>query len=184
MFGREFSPDNPEELCKAVNFYVADVHKAGIEIFRLQRFRRTGMIWWSLLDMWEQAYNYSVVDCRFRKKFPFEAIRLAQQPMVLIGKDPDLGEIPELYAVNDTAFEQKGTWKAAYPDGKEIASGTFEADPNGIVRIGALPVPAGQCCFLEWNCGTFSGKNYYINPGEPYDCSECCKWMELIRDLH
>ena len=77
---------------------------------------------------------------------------------MLIGKDPDPGEIPELYAVNDTAFEQKGTWKAAYPDGKEIASGTFEADPNGIVRIGALPVPAGQCCFLEWNCGTFSGK--------------------------
>jgi beta-mannosidase len=183
MFGREFSPDNPEELCKAVNFYVADAHKAGIEIFRLQRFRRTGMIWWSLLDMWPMAFNYSVVDSNFCKKFPFEAIRLSQQPVILAGKDPEPGELPELHVVNDTAYRQNGTWRATDPDGNEIASGTFEAEPNGKAKIGTLPLAVSHYCFLEWNCGTFSGKNYYVNPGEPYDFDVCCRMMEQVRNL-
>ena len=183
MFGREFTPENPDELCKAINFYVADAHKAGVEIFRLQRFRRTGMLWWSLLDMWPMAYNYSVVDSNFRKKFPFEALRLAQQPLLLTAKDPEQNEMPELYAINDTAFEQKGSWKAVDSDGKEICSGTFQAEPNGMAKIGSLPLAVKQYCILQWDCGKFSGKNYYINPGEPYDFETCCKLMERVRDL-
>ena len=45
MFGRKFSPDAPEELTAAVNFYVACLFKFVVESYRMEKFRRTGVIW-------------------------------------------------------------------------------------------------------------------------------------------
>ena len=183
MFSRDFSPENPEELCKAVNFYVADLFKYAIESWRIQKFRRTGILWWSLLDMWPMAFNYSMVDSNFVKKFPFESIRLSQQPFALIGEEPQFSTVPKLYAVNDTASTVKGTYKVTDFDGGEIACGEFEVEPNGKEIIGRLPIAHKEACFIEWECGKFSGKNYFINYSEPYDFDYCTALMDKIRKL-
>ena len=183
MFGREFSPDDPEELVAAVNFFVGDLFKYAIESWRMQKFRRTGILWWSLLDMWPMGFNYSAVDSNFKKKYPFDVIRLYQQPVALMGEEPAGTEKPKLHIVNDTLANLKGTYRATAPDGVEILKGTFAVSANGREYITDLPLQQGEVCFLEWECGEFSGRNYYLNPGEPYDFPTCRRLAEKIRTL-
>ena len=183
MFNREFSPDNPEELVAAVNFYVGDLFKSAIESWRMQKFRRTGILWWSLLDMWPMAFNYSMTDSNFRKKYPFEVIRLSQQPVALMGEEPVGKAVPKLHVVNDTAYPQTGSYTVLAEDGKELFCGTFSVEANGREELVDLPLKGGEACFLEWACGGYSGKNYYLNPAEPYDFDRCRKLAEKIRVL-
>ena len=184
MFGRDFSPENPMELCQAINFYVADYFKYVIELWRVQKFRRTGMLLWSLLDMWHMGFNYSVVDSNFRKKFPFEVIKLSQQPLALMVEEPkELDDLPKLHVVNDTAYLQKGEYKLTDDKGKILFSGEFEIETNGRKLICEFPLKRKETCFIEWNCGEYSGKNYYINYDESYDFEYCQKLMDKIREL-
>lgn len=184
FFGREFTPENPEELCSAVNFYVAAYFKYVIELWRMQKFRRTGMLLWSLLDMWNMGFNYSVVDSNFVKKFPFEVIRLSQQAVAFMVKEPrGNGELPILHVVNDTAYVQKGTYKITADDGRVLAEAEFEVEANGSKEICSLDSDFGEVCFIEWNCGEYSGNNYYLNATEPYDVDYCKNLMNKIRKL-
>ncbi|MBQ8754022.1 MAG: hypothetical protein IJZ19_03260 [Lentisphaeria bacterium] len=183
MFNRQFTPEKPEELMKAINFYVGDLFKFAIESWRIQKFRRTGILWWSLLDMWPMAFNYSMVDSGFRRKYPFEVIRLSQQPVALMGEEPLCNQFPKLHVVNDTAYEQKGSYKVLAEDGRELFNGTFCVEANGRKKLTELPLAGGEACFLEWECREYSGRNYFLNPAEPYDFDRCCALAEKIRKL-
>ncbi|MBQ9774888.1 MAG: hypothetical protein IJW17_02495, partial [Lentisphaeria bacterium] len=183
MFNRQFTPEKPEELMKAINFYVGDLFKFAIESWRIQKFRRTGILWWSLLDMWPMAFNYSMVDSGFRRKYPFEVIRLSQQPVALLGEEPLCNQFPKLHVVNDTAYEQKGSYKVLAEDGRELFNGTFCVEANGRKKLTELPLAGGEACFLEWECREYSGRNYFLNPAEPYDFDRCCALAEKIRKL-
>ena len=184
MFGRDFSPENIEDLTVAVNFYVADLFKFAIESWRVQKFRRTGILWWSLLDMWTMGFNYSMVDSKFRKKLPFETIRLSQQAVALMGEDPkNDGDLPKLHVVNDTAYKQKGEYIITDNNGEKIMAGEFEVESNGRVELGTLPIAKKEVCFIEWTCGEYSGRNYYLNYDEPYDFEYCKNLADKIRKL-
>lgn len=182
MFGREFSPENPDELVAAVNFYVADLFKFAVESYRMQKFRRTGIVWWSLLDMWPMAFNYSVIDSNFRKKLPFDFLRLAQQPLALMAKDPDSPtQTPQLYAVNDTLSPHSGTWSVETEDGTVTQNGEFQVAPNSVQSIAPLQQPPGEIRFLHWKCSPLSGRNFHLRFSEPYSFDRCRLWSELIR---
>ncbi len=177
MFGRSFSPENPGELVAAINFYVADLFKFAVESWRMQKFRRTGIVWWSFLDMWPMAFNYSVVDSNFRKKLPFDFIRLAQQPFALMVKDPESpGEEPQLCAVNDTLREITGAWRVEREDGSLAGEGSYRVAPNAVQWLGPLPMEPGEIRFLHWD----SGRNFYIRPGA-WDFERCRSWSEQVR---
>ena len=55
--------------------------------WRVLKYRHTGLLWWSLMDMWPMAFNYSVVDVHGRPKLPYDYLRLSQQPFALMGHD-------------------------------------------------------------------------------------------------
>ncbi len=181
MFGRSFSPDHPEELIAALNFYVADLFKFVVESWRVQKFRRTGVVWWSLLDMWPMAFNYSVVDSLFRKKLPFDFLRLAQQPLALMGRDPAEDGVPHLYAVNDTLRSAEGRFRVATAAGETLREDAFRVAANGVAELGELPLKRGEVCFLAWESETGTGRNFYLAPGEPYDFDFCRSWAETVR---
>ena len=183
MFNREFSPDQPEELVAGVNFYVSDFFKYIVESWRVQKFRRSGVVWWSLLDMWPVAFQYSVVDSGFRPKLTYDVLRISQQPLALMGRDPLDGKSPVLCAVNDTRSDCSGTYRIFREDGSLLLQGDFKVAANGVAELVDLPLSAGECCFIEWDSNIADGKNYYLNPGEPYDFDRCCKLSERIRKL-
>jgi len=184
MFGREFSPDNLPELVKATNFYCSDFLKHLVESWRIQKFRRTGVIWWSLLDMWPMAFNNSVVDAAFRKKLTFDVLRLAQQPQVLIGKDPEAVEAkPELWAANDTLDVFAGICHIFSEDGTELDSFSFEVAPNAARKIGTLPVAPKTLCAMKWEGDGKSGSNVYWYTNDTLDFEQCTRWSDIIRQL-
>lgn len=184
MFGRDFSYENPDELVTAVNLYVGDLFKSTIESWRIQKYRRTGIIWWSLMDMWTMGFNYSVADCNFKPKLPFHFIRLAQQPLLLAGKDPvNPGDAPELHVMNDTGEDQQGSYTIKSSSGEVIATGSFNIPKNGKLLLGQINVQPSDYCFIEWNATSESGRSFYVNPGEPYDFEKYQKLADCIRKL-
>jgi beta-mannosidase len=181
-YGVEVSPERTGELIDAVNFYVADALKVAIEDFRQQKFRRTGIVWWSLLDMWPMGFNYSVVDSSFTPKLPFYTIALAQQPLALMAMDsPDNKALPRLHAVNDTRKTCNGTYRITTLQGKEVAAGNFTVAANSVANLGELPVDPADFVIIHWNCEDKQGANYFMRDGQPFNLNNCRKMADLLR---
>ncbi|HHY97696.1 MAG TPA: glycoside hydrolase family 2, partial [Firmicutes bacterium] len=65
MFGE--IPDNLEDFALASQISQAEAKKFFIEMTRLHKWRRTGIIWWNMLDGWPQ-FSDAIVDYYFGKK--------------------------------------------------------------------------------------------------------------------
>jgi beta-mannosidase len=74
MFGTV--PDNLEDYAFASQCVQAEAKKFFIELFRTQKWRRTGILWWNLIDGWPQ-FSDAVVDYYFGKKLAFDYIKRA-----------------------------------------------------------------------------------------------------------
>ena len=181
-YGRELSPENPEEFLDGVNYYVADAFKIAIEDFRQQKFRRTGIVWWSLLDMWPMGFNYSAVDSDFNPKLPFRVAALSQQPLALMAMDaPGNQALPRLHAVNDTLREYSGEYRVTTLDGEVIAAGSFQVAPNAVADLGEINVKPADFALLCWNADGISGVNYFMRDGQPFNLEKCRRMTAMLR---
>lgn len=68
MFGTEC--ESLEQLAMLSQISQAEAKKFFIEQTRLKKWRRTGIIWWNMLDCWPQISD-AVVDYYFHKKLAF-----------------------------------------------------------------------------------------------------------------
>ena len=73
-----------KDYALAVNIICAEIFKDVIEYSRVNYPKKTGVLWWSLYDMWPMLFNYSVVDCDGQRKLPYYWIRESQQDVALI----------------------------------------------------------------------------------------------------
>ncbi len=81
----------PEGLCDfalASQISQAEAMKFFIERFRLSKWRRTGIIWWNLIDGWPQISD-AVVDYYYGKKLAYHYIRRSQQPVCFMFDEPE-----------------------------------------------------------------------------------------------
>ena len=177
------TPDKKEEFITAVNFSCAEDFKYCIEKFRSEKFRRAGLIWWSLCDMWKMAFNYSAVDSEYKPKMPFYWIAASQEPQVIIGRK-DNGKI-SLYAVNDTLEEFSGVCEISYIDGtgnicnqKQIS---FTSAKNTSSKFAELDMPAEQMLML-FKYGNVT--NHLIAANAPFDFEKCKLWAEILRGIY
>ena len=167
-FGQDFPVDRWRDYALAVNIICGSVFKDAIEYCRTERWKKTGVIWWSLMDMWPMLFNYSVVDCDFRRKLPFYWIRQSQQPFALMAVRKDLEGEPALYACNDTAREVRGSYRIleTQEDGTllPIAQGRLAELPNGCRLIQQLPAGEGEKMWLiHWETDGQTGWNHFAS---------------------
>ena len=119
MFGHV--PEKLEDMAFLSQFIQAEAFKYFIESARARAFRRTGIIWWNMLDGWPQISD-AVVDYYFTKKLAYHYIRRVQRPICLMMDElvdwthdvvlglravKDEGEIARLkaaQAITDAAF--------------------------------------------------------------------------------
>ena len=95
IFGRDFTVEQWDDYALAINYVCACLFKDVIEYCRAHKWQKTGVLWWSLIDMWPQGFNYSVVDYDFHKKPPYYWIRQSQQDFCLmIVRDEEGGSPP------------------------------------------------------------------------------------------
>ena len=139
----------------------AEAKKYFIERFRLSKWRRTGIIWWNLIDGWPQISD-AIVDYYLDKKLAYDYIKRSQKPFCLMFDEPADGRLA-LYAVNDTRETKTFSYTVEDDAGRVILSGTSCAASDESVPIASIPASDEKRWFLiRWDDGEERGVNHYF----------------------
>lgn len=140
----------------------AEAKKYFIEKFRIAKWKRSGILWWNLLDGWPQISD-AVVDYYFSKKLAYYYIRRSQAPVCLMFDEPE-GSTLRLVGVNDLSeavrLHYKVTRVSDTPE--QVLSGAVRLSPVSAATIDTLVItPKEQAFYLiEWS-GNVNGRNHY-----------------------
>jgi beta-mannosidase len=190
FFGREWPLEPWADLALGVNIVVGDLFKFAIEHFRIHKWRKTGVIWWSLLDMWPMGFNYSVVDSNFRPKQPvYDWIRQSQQALCLMAEESSDGQHLILFAANDSLEERRGKYRVYSIDAsgaeQERLSGEFSATRNATVEVKRLsPIAEQALLVLEWTVAGQTGRNHFICGRPPFKFEVYRQWNDCLERLY
>jgi len=158
------SPDTLEGFKEASQIAQAEAKKYFIEMFRVKKWNRTGMIWWNLIDGWPQ-FSDAIVDYYLGKKKAYEYIKRAQQPLCLMFDEPKDGAIM-LYAVNDRRGDARINYKVTdVTSGRVVLAGDALAPQDAAAPIASHPIEAGEKHFylIEWTDETGAASmNHYM----------------------
>ena len=127
-----------DDFCRQSQISQAEAVKYFIERFRISKWRRTGIIWWNLLDGWPQISD-AVVDWYGCRKLAYEFIKRSQEPVFMAFDEPKDG-VSTLYAVNDTTEPRRLTYTVKDLTGdKELAAGSVDVPADSSVPALDLP---------------------------------------------
>ncbi len=162
MFGQ--SANSLEEFALLSQITQAEAKKFFIEHFRYQKWRRTGLIWWNLLDGWPQ-FSDAVVDYYYTKKLAFSYICRSQEPLCLMFREPDEDNKLELTAVNDYFARKSGSFRVTdLLTDETVLQGGFEVGENSVRDISKLTPENNMTIYLiEWTCDGKAYRNHYLS---------------------
>ena len=178
MFAGEI--DNYRDLAMKSQIAACEADKFFFEYFRSQKWDKTGMLWWNLMDGWPQMSD-AVVDYYFDKKLPFYGLKASMQNVCLIMRDPFDGDGHPLVAVNDTLQEVTITYKATdVRNGNILATGSVTIPANSNAELTSIPTSEDtRFILLEWS-GDCEGKNHYFDFGKGKRKLELCEYVEYL----
>ena len=176
-------PGNLEDFVFASQASQAEAVKFFIEMFRTGKWRRTGIIWWNLMDGWPQ-FSDAVVDYYFTKKLAYSFIKRCQQPLLLALREPEAGA-QELAACNDSrdAIELQYTVTDA-GTGAQIAAGRATAGADAVTTLDRIPCnPSDQRLYvLRWTSASGDGLNHYLAGAPPFDLEQYRRWIAGVTE--
>ena len=183
FYGRDFSFAEFEDYALAINFICAEVYKDLIEYCRVSRWSKTGVLWWSLIDMFPMLFNYSVIDSEHQRKLPYYWIRQSQQTVTLMGVRRTLDAPFMLYGVNDTREERHISYRVTAYDHAGTATlvceGNLSLGANFATEICELSCGDAPCLLiLSCTDGETTQKNHVITGKASYDVTR--RWVEII----
>jgi beta-mannosidase len=161
LFGR--LPDNLEDFVFATQVSQAEAMKSIIERFRSQMWRRTGVLWWNIMDGWPQ-FSDAVVDYYFERKLAYEFIKRAQEPLCLVIREEEDRSLV-LVAVNDTREECRVQYCVSDVQSNEvIAAGEAIASADSAVVLSCLPCPGSESGMyrIRWTYAGTTGMNHFL----------------------
>lgn len=166
-------PCDLDSFAKASQISQAEAKKYFIERFRVTKWRRTGIIWWNLIDGCPQISD-AVVDYYYCKKLAYHYIKRSQEPLALIFDEPKDGVLT-LYAVNDFARDSEFTYKVTdMTEGAVVLEGKGYAPADASTALCSLGIREDEKHFylVEWNDGGKSYSNHYMTNIKDIDFSE------------
>jgi len=153
----------------------AEAMKFFIERFRSQRGRRTGLIWWNIMDGWPQ-FSDAVVDYYGEKKLAFYAIAASSRPLQLM-----VDEEGRLLALNDTAQHQPLTYRVKdLWAGDEVCSGSACAAADAVTHLTRLPLREKALYHIVFTAGGEPGSNHYLMGQPPFNLTALRDALPLI----
>ena len=176
LFGE--NPDSLEEFSLLSQISQAEAMKFFIERFRMGKWRRTGIIWWNILDGCPQ-FSDAVVDYYFHKKLAYYYIKASQQQLCMMCAEPEDGKV-RLYCVNDSQEDLPVSYRVTdLLSGRTIAGGSFLSYADCAETTAFLPESAEQTVWqISWESGERSGTNHYACGQVPYDRN---RYVELMK---
>ena len=160
LFGK--AEEKFEDFIRQSQITQAEAKKYFIEKFRLTKWRRTGIIWWNLLDGWPQVSD-AVVDYYFTKKLAYHYIKRSQSPVCFMFDEPD-GNIMNLYGVNDFPYDTETEYSVInISNNKEVLKGKTVLKADSSERIGSVKIKNREKCFylIKWTINGKEYKNHY-----------------------
>lgn len=162
-------PTDPEDYILASQISQAEAKKYFIERMRIGRPKKTGIIWWNLLDGWPQMSD-AVVDYFFEKKLAYGYIKRSQAPFTIAADEIASWEI-KIYACNDTLNVKRGHFTVKDAESGEILHGAdFEAKENASTVLAKLPTYYSEkkMLIIEWEVDGGVGYNHYTCGYPPF----------------
>ena len=180
LFGNTV-PNTLSDFAKASQISQAEAKKYFIERFRTGKWRRTGIIWWNLIDGWPQ-FSDAVVDYYGVKKLAYSYIKRSQNPVLLAFGEPSDGEI-ELFAVNEFVLDVKLEYTVTdLTRGEVLLTGQTVAPAEASTRVAKIPVADGEKRFLyiEWKADGVMYSNHYMTNIIDIDYREYLSYIEKV----
>lgn len=172
---------DPEEFILASQISQAEAKKYFIERIRVGRPKKTGIIWWNLLDGWPQ-FSDAVVDYYFTKKLAYGYIKRSQAPFCIIADEISNWKT-RVFACNDTLQIKCGHFTVTDAETKEVLlDGDFTADVNTSTCIGEIPIYYSEhrVLLIQWNIGEENGFNHYLCGYPPFDLGWYKKFIKEL----
>ncbi len=164
LFGE--ARESLEEFTCQSQISQAEAKKYFIEKFRIGKWKRTGIIWWNLLDGWPQVSD-AVVDYYFVKKLAYNYIKRSQQPVCLMFDEPVDGRI-SLVGVNDLKQDKTLNYRVMRVSGEDdsketvlMGSAVLEADSSCVINSLEIRPDEQEFYLIEWEYGNTVGRNHY-----------------------
>ncbi len=180
---REFftqTPDNLADFSRMSQIVQAEAKKFFIELFRTFKWRKTGILWWNLLDGWPQISD-AVVDYYFEKKLAYHYIKQAQQDVLVALREPR-GWYNEIVVCNDTRDDVQLHVEIIDIDTDErIYANDVTAKADDATVIGKLDYMRNMQRMYKiiWN-GDVSGTNHYVCGEMTFDYGDYTRWFEKL----
>jgi beta-mannosidase len=172
MFGD--APGSLPEFVAASQICQAESLKYIIESTRLKKWRRTGVLWWNLIDGWPQA-SEAAVDYYFEKKLAYHYVKRVQQPVCLMLDEPAGGEMA-LVAGNDSLRAAAGPFRVRdASSGETVLEGPFSAPANQNTVLGYIDEPEGsrRLLLIEWELDGIRYGNHRLGGEPPFSLPFC-----------
>ena len=177
LFGEE--PETLERFAKMSQASQAEAMKFFVERFRSGKWKRTGIIWWNLIDGWPQ-FSDAVIDYYYAKKLAYYVTRRSQQPICLMFREPD-GKNMELVGANEHLRDISVSYRVTdITTNRTACEGTVLLQKNQATTIAITDYFPDEMHFylIEWSYEGKQGKNYYVSGGAPYSFDEYEKYMK------
>lgn len=175
-------PDNIEEYILASQISQAEAKKYFIERMRVDRPKKTGIIWWNLLDGWPQ-FSDAVVDYYFEKKLAYDYIKRAQAPFTIAAGEISDWNLP-IYACNDTLSVQEGIYEVIDCETEDVLiTSTFKAEINCTTLIGKIPVfySEQKMLIIKWDINGEKYFNHYLCGYPPVSLEKYKQWIKKLK---
>jgi len=182
LFGK--IPEDIEDFIMASQISQAEAKKFFIEMVRLKKWRRTGIIWWNMMDGWPQ-FSDAVVDYYFGKKLAYYYIKRVQQPICIMIDEPENWHL-KVVVGNDSLEDANGQFKIWDADTKEtLLEGDFTSKANENIELGLISVYHSdkKLLLIQW---TLKGKvygNHYLLGFPGFSFYKYKEWLGQIAKL-
>ena len=173
-------PEDLDQFIFASQSVQAEAMKYFIELWRADKFQKTGIIWWNLRDGWP-IISDAIVDYYNSKKLAYFYIRRVQtNSCVMIGDDNGKGH--PVMAVNDTREEKTGTVTVRDADNEKILFlASFSIPVNGKKVIGYIPKNQEQSMWLiDYTIGKKRFSNHYLEGKAPFSLKDYQRWYKKL----
>lgn len=180
LFGE--TPVELDDFILASQISQAEALKFFVERFRLDKWRRTGLLWWNLRDGWP-IISDAVVDYYNRHKLAYGYLKRIQADVCAMCGEAMNGQ-HALVVANDTRRAVSGQLTVCDLDsGRALWTGPFAVTPNGKSELGAIPAAStAQMWRLDWrltDAGT-TGLNHYLAGPRPFTLAAFRRWLPQL----
>lgn len=174
--------DDLETISEESQIVQAEAMKYFIENFRMRKWKKTGIIWWNVIDCWPQ-FSESVVDYDLNRKLAFFYIKNVQQSVLLMFDEPGNWAI-RLHGVNDLDREIRVRYQVTdIVDGKlELAGEALLAsDSTREIAVMKINSSSQRILRIDYEYEGRKAINHALLGNPPFSYSLYQKWLATAK---